>query len=171
VESARHRWPPVVAVHVGWPLLSTTPDVIQGSHRPFHFSPPSFGRTPRCFALKQSLLRPSPTSHPELSDRAKRSASSLCPSCTKSLSVGPASGAGPRDFPAVVFLHERLTGDSLLRSFPHSTDPAASYAPPRTPPRPLLRPPQPLLQPLTDVSSPSARTPPQNRPLLMSTPS
>jgi hypothetical protein len=38
-ESARRRWPPVVAAHVGWPLLSTAPDVIRGSHRPLCFVP------------------------------------------------------------------------------------------------------------------------------------
>jgi hypothetical protein len=38
-ESARRRWPPVVATHVGWPLLSTAPDVIPGSHRPLRFVP------------------------------------------------------------------------------------------------------------------------------------
>jgi hypothetical protein len=117
VESARHRWSPVVAAHVGWPLLSTALDVIRGSCRPFRFSPSLFGRTPRCSALHRPLLHPhclSLTSRPKLSDRAKRSASSLCPSCAKSLPATSASEARPRDFPAAIFLHERLTGDSPL---------------------------------------------------------
>jgi hypothetical protein len=79
-----------------------------------------------CFARSCS----SPTSHPELSHRAKRSASSPCPSYTKSLPARPASEVRPWDFPVVVFLHEHLTGGSLLRLFPYPTDPAASFVPP-----------------------------------------
>jgi hypothetical protein len=47
-ESAQRRWPPVVTAHVGWPLLSTAPDVIRGCCHPLHVSPPPFGHTPRC---------------------------------------------------------------------------------------------------------------------------
>jgi hypothetical protein len=72
-------------------------------------------QTGHCFA-RRCL---SPMSHPELSNRAKRSASSPRPSCTKSLPAAPASEAGPQDFPVVVFFHERLAGGSPLRLFPH----------------------------------------------------
>jgi hypothetical protein len=71
-------------------------------------------------------------SHPKLYDWAKRSASSLCPSCAKSLPAVPASEAGPWDFPTTVFLRERLASGSPLQSFPHPTNPAASFALPRS---------------------------------------
>jgi hypothetical protein len=75
MESSRCWWPPVVAAHVSWPLLSTAPDVIQGSHHPFRFP------FPRLAARLAALLRvgccfthccSSPMSRPELSNRAKR---------------------------------------------------------------------------------------------------
>jgi hypothetical protein len=75
---------------------------------------------------------PSPMSCLELSDQAKRSASSPRPSCTESLPAVPAGEAGPRDFPVIVFLHERHTSGSLLCLFPLLDDPAAISAPPRS---------------------------------------
>jgi hypothetical protein len=99
VESARRQWPPVVATHVGCPppplttALDVTEEVIS------HFAFPSHHSA----ALLAALLRavccfirhcPSPMSRQELSDRAKMSASSPCPSCTKSLAAAPASEAG-----------------------------------------------------------------------------
>jgi hypothetical protein len=122
--------------HVAWPplpLLRTPPR--KSSPTPFFPLPPFSGTPRRRSAPRRPLLRrrcPSPTSQTELSDRAKRSASSPCPSCTKSLPAVPASEAGPRDFPVVVFLREHLAGGSLLRLFLHPVDPAASSAPPRS---------------------------------------
>jgi hypothetical protein len=74
----------------------------------------------------------SPMSCPKLSERAKRNASSPCPSCTKSLPAAPASEAGPWDFPAVVFLCEHLASGSPRRLFPHPADSAAISAPLRS---------------------------------------
>jgi hypothetical protein len=100
----------------------------RGSRRPLRFFPPpllaALLRVGRCIARRF----PSPMSRSELSDQAKRSASSPRPTCTKSMPAEPASEAGPRDFPAIIFLRERLTGGSPLQLFPH---PAASSAPPR----------------------------------------
>jgi hypothetical protein len=96
-------------------------------------SPPSFGRAPRCSTPRRLFLHrrcPSRMSRPELPDRTKRSASSLRPSSTKSLSVAPTHEAGPRDFCPDVFLHEHLTSSSLLYLFPHPVDPTASFMPP-----------------------------------------
>jgi hypothetical protein len=120
VESAQRRWPPVVAAHVGWPPLSQ----VQTSPRKLLLTALlCVGRCFTCCCLP-------PTSHPELSNQAQRRASSLHPSCTKSLPAAPASEARPRDFPAVIFLHEHLTGGSLLPLFPYPTDPATSSVPP-----------------------------------------
>jgi hypothetical protein len=86
------------------------------------FSPPPFDHAPCCSAPHRPLLCcrcPSQISHPELSDRAKRSDSSSCPSCTKGLPAAPASKARPWDLPAVIFLREHLTGSCLRRLFPH----------------------------------------------------
>jgi hypothetical protein len=136
-ESTRRRWPPVSLPHVACPPppLTTSPDVTEGGVSHLTLSPASFGRGPRCSTPCQPLLClhcPSSMSRPELSDRTQRSASSPCPSCTESLPTAPASQTGPRDFPAVIFLHEHLTGSSLLRLFPHPVDPAASSALPRS---------------------------------------
>jgi hypothetical protein len=134
-KSARHWWPPVVAAPRGLAPLTTAPDVTKGAVAHFALSPHSFGHAPRCSAPCRSLLHrccPSPMSCPELSNRTKKSTSSPRPSYTDSLLAAPAGEAGPRDFPAVVFLHEHLTGGSLLRLFPHPVDPAASSASPRS---------------------------------------
>jgi hypothetical protein len=101
-ESARCQWPPVVTAHMGCPPPIIAPDVTEEAAAQFTFPLPPFGRAPRCSALHWPPLhrrRPSSMSHPKLSDRAKRSASSPCPSGTRSLSAVPANKAGPRDFP------------------------------------------------------------------------
>jgi hypothetical protein len=133
--STQRQWPPVITAHMGWPLLSTALDVIRGSCHPFRFSPPHLAARLAallCVGRYFAHRCPSLMSHPELSNRAKRSASSLRPSYAKSLPAAPASEAGPQDFLAVIFLHERLISGVPLRSFPYPTDPAASSAPPRS---------------------------------------
>jgi hypothetical protein len=75
----------------------------RGSYRPLHFSPPTI--RPRSSLLCSARATASPAithrcrAAPEQSDRTKRCASSLRPSCTKSLPVAPGCVAGPRDFP------------------------------------------------------------------------
>jgi hypothetical protein len=135
-ESARRRWPLVVAAHVGWSPLTTAPDITKEAIA--HFAFPSHCFTHRC---------PLPMSHPELSDQAKRSASSPRPSCTESLPTAPVSEAGPRDFP-------------------HPTDPAATSAPQKssssttslatstTPLAPHLRPLPVIVRTAAEASSP-----------------
>jgi hypothetical protein len=151
-ESARCRWLPIVAAHVGWPLLGTAPDIIRGSHSPLRFSPPPFGYTPRCSAPCWLLLHSrcsSPMSRPELSDRAKRSASSSRPSNAVVPGLAkPGHGISP--------LSSSSTSTSLVaaRSDRSPTPLTPQQAPcHRAPPPPLLQPPQPLLWPLTSVSS------------------
>jgi hypothetical protein len=120
---------------MGWPLLRNAPYVIRGSHRPFRFSHFPFSRMTHYSTPHRSLLHhycSSLMSHPKLSDWAKRSTLSLRPSCTKSLPAAPASEARPRDFPTAIFLYERLTSGSPLRSFPHPADPAVISVPPRS---------------------------------------
>jgi hypothetical protein len=58
MESARRRWPPVIVAHVGWPLLSTAPDVTEEAIAHSASSPPTFDHTPHCSAPRQPLLRP-----------------------------------------------------------------------------------------------------------------
>jgi hypothetical protein len=167
-ESTRRRWPPVSLPHVACPPppLTTSPDVTEGGVSHLTLSPASFGRSPRCSTPCQPLLClhcPSSMSRPELSDRTQRSASSPRPSCTESLPTAPTSQTGPRDFPVVIFLHEHLTGSSLLRCSPTPSTPQRALHYQGAPPRPPLRPPRPLPQPLTGVSSLSAYVLPQNR--------
>jgi hypothetical protein len=122
VESARRQWPPVVVAHVGCPPPPYhCSGCHRGSRRPLWFNLPTI--RPCSSLLCSAPAAASPT--------AKRSASSLRPSCTKSLPAAPTSEAGPRDFPAVIFLCEHLTESSLLRLFLHPANPAASSAPPR----------------------------------------
>jgi hypothetical protein len=114
--SGRGSWPRVIATHVGWPplpLLRTlprkpSPILLCPSHRSAMLLP-TLLHAGCCFIRRCS----SPTSRPELSDRAKKSASSPRPSCTKSMPAAPASEAGAWDFPVVIFLCEHLTDDSL----------------------------------------------------------
>jgi hypothetical protein len=100
---------------------------------------------------------PSPMSHPELSSRAKRSASSPCPSCTKSLPAAPAGEAGTQDFPVVIFLCEHHTSGSLLRLFPHPADPTANSALPRS------------SSPNSSLATSTTPSAPQRRPLPIGT--
>jgi hypothetical protein len=145
------QWMSVVAAPRALAPLTTALDVTEEAVAHSTFSPPPFGHAPRYYALHWPLLHhrcPLPMNHPELSDRAKRITSSPCPSCTKSMPAVPASEAGPRDLPAVIFLHEQLTGGGGC----HNRRQGA-------PPRPPLRPLRPLSRPFTGVSSPSACAP------------
>jgi hypothetical protein len=117
---------PVAAGHhrTTWvgPLIPA-PNVTEEAATHSAFPLPPFGRAPRCYALHWPPLLPllpvADEPPPELSNRAKRSALSSRPSCTKSLPAAPASEAGQQDSPAIVFLREHLAGGSLLRLFPH----------------------------------------------------
>jgi hypothetical protein len=158
-EGARRRSSPP---HVACSPLTTAPDVTEKDIAHTAFSHPPFSGASHCFAPHRSLLRrrcPSPMSRPELSASTKRSASSPRPSCTKSLPTAPASKAGPRDFPTVIFLHEHLTAGSLLHLFPTPLTPQQASYRRGARSRSLLRPPRSLPQPLTGISSPSAHTP------------
>jgi hypothetical protein len=129
--STRCRWPLVVATHVGCPPPPLTTALSPTSPFPSHHSAVLLAallHTSRYYAHRC----PSPMSCLELSDQAKRSTSSPRPSCTESLPAVPAGEAGPRDFPVIVFLHERHTSGSLLYLFPLFDDPAAISAPPRS---------------------------------------
>jgi hypothetical protein len=134
-ESARRQWPLVVTAPRVLVPLTTAPDITDEAVTHSALSPPPFGCTPHYSAPLRPLLHyrgPSPMNRPELSDPAKRSTSSPRPSYTKSQPAALASEAEPWDFPAIVFLREHFTGDNLLCLFPHPTDPAASFVPPRS---------------------------------------
>jgi hypothetical protein len=99
----------------------------RGSCRPLHFSPPTI--RPRSSLLCSARATASPAithrcqAAPEQSDQTKRCASSLRPSCTKSLPVAPACVAGPWDFPRC--------RPSLQA--PHRWQPSPIVPPPRRP--------------------------------------
>jgi hypothetical protein len=157
VESTRRRWPPVVSAHVGWPLLSTAPDVIRRSHRPLHFSPPPFDRTPHCCALRWPLLHP-PLLIADEPPRAVR------PGQKVHLVPAPLLCQEPPPRRRLAKPGHRISSpsSSSVSASPatahsnHSpTLPIPQQAPccQGAPPRPLPRPPRPLLRPLTSVSS------------------
>jgi hypothetical protein len=132
IGASGHRLSPP---HVAWPHLTTALDVTEEVVVHSTFPPPLFGHAHHCSAPRRALLHCcclSPMSRPKLSDRAKRCTSSPRLTCTKSLPAAPASETGPREFPAVVFLYEHLTGGGLLRLFPHPINPTASSAPLRS---------------------------------------
>jgi hypothetical protein len=91
----------------------------RGSRHPLCFSSPIV--RPRSSLLCSTLATASPAvahrrrATRELSDRAKRSAPSPRPSCTKSMPGAPASEAGQRDCPTVVFLRELQMTWTLIR--------------------------------------------------------
>jgi hypothetical protein len=146
-ESARHRWPPVVATPRGLAPPYPCSGHHRGSRHLLHSSLPLFGPA-------SSLLCSTPVA-----------TSPVIACCTKCLPVGTASEAGQQDSPAVVFLREHLTGGSLLRLVPHSTNPAVSSAPrrsssPTTSPAASTTPSAPHWRLLSVVTRATAEAPP-----------
>jgi hypothetical protein len=136
VESAQHRWLPVVAAPLRLPpppplaLLRMSPRKLP----PTPLLPSTVQQHASLLCSKQATASPPPpaTDEPPLSclTGPMEVPHHHAPSCTKNLPAAPASEAEQRDSPTVVFLCEHLTGDSHLRLFPHPADPVANSAPP-----------------------------------------
>jgi hypothetical protein len=167
-ESAQRWWLPVIAAHVGWPLLSTASNISEEAIAHSTSPPPIRAHSSLlCFVLAAAS--------PAVARRR-----GAAPSCLTGPKGAPCHRAPPTPRPC---LQRRKPGHDISPSSSSSVNasPATArsdYSPTRqqaslrqgAPPRPPLRPPRPLLRPLTGVSSPSTRAPPQMHPLSVSTP-
>jgi hypothetical protein len=148
MESARRRWPPVVAA------LTTALDVTEGAVAHFALSPPSFGHAPRCSALCRPLLQrcfsPLPQGMPH------HRAPPAPRACPQHRLAKPGHRTSPPSSSSV------STSPTIASSACSPTLSTPQRAPrrQRAPPRPPLRPPRPLPWTLTGVSSLLAHAPP-----------